>query len=585
MLSLCRLILNGVLTILVFYIAYLMAHECRKFFNPTNFINHELSCYCFIILIIKDIDKIGIRLDYLKTRVGTGSTFDSNAFSDVHLHSSIVKFEKMKLIFLLVALPLVVFAQKTPHFTNGRSSIVHLFEWKWPDIAAECERFLGPQGYGGVQVSPVNENAIKPNRPWWERYQPVSYILTTRSGNEAQFVDMVRRCKAVGVNIYVDIVFNHMAAHDGQGTAGSSSSASRREYPAVPFGPNDFNPDCDISYDDPNKIRNCWLVGLPDLKQGTEYVREKIVEFMNKLIDLGVAGFRVDAAKHMWPADLQVIYGRLKNLNTGAGFPANARPYIFQEVIDLGGEPIKKTEYSGFGSVTEFKHSAEIGRVFNGKDNLAYLKNWGTGWGFLPSGDALIFVDNHDNQRGHGAGGADVLTYKNSKRYKSATAFMLAYPYGVTRVMSSFAFTDTEAGPPNDNGNIRSPTINPDGTCGGGWVCEHRWRQIFNMVKFRNIVGFADLTNWWDNGRNVIAFSRGNKGFIAISQESSDVNETLNTGMPAGTYCDIISGDKVNGQCTGKSFTVGADGRAQISIPSVSNAADSVVAFHEQSRL
>lgn len=39
-----------------------------------------------------------------------------------------------------------------PHFAPGRNVIVHLFEWKWTDIADECERFLGPKGFGGVQV-------------------------------------------------------------------------------------------------------------------------------------------------------------------------------------------------------------------------------------------------------------------------------------------------------------------------------------------------------------------------------------------------------------------------------------------------
>lgn len=33
---------------------------------------------------------------------------------------------------------------------NGKTVIVHLFEWKWNDIAAECERFLGPAGYCGT---------------------------------------------------------------------------------------------------------------------------------------------------------------------------------------------------------------------------------------------------------------------------------------------------------------------------------------------------------------------------------------------------------------------------------------------------
>jgi alpha-amylase len=70
-----------------------------------------------------------------------------------------------------------------------------------------------------------------------------------------------------------------------------------------------------------------------------------------------------------------------------------------------------------------------------------------------------------------------------------AVAFMLAYPYGYPRMMSSFSFENRDQGPPHDaNDNILSPTINNDGTCGNGWVCEHRWRQIFNMVEFSNVV-------------------------------------------------------------------------------------------------
>ena len=74
--------------------------------------------------------------------------------------------------------------------------------------------FLAPYGFGGVQISPPYEHAViwSPWRPWWERYQPVSYQLTSRSGNDAQFRDMVTRCNNVGVRIYVDAVINHMAA-------------------------------------------------------------------------------------------------------------------------------------------------------------------------------------------------------------------------------------------------------------------------------------------------------------------------------------------------------------------------------------
>lgn len=56
----------------------------------------------------------------------------------------------------------------------------------------------------------------------------------------------------------------------------------------------------------------------------------------------------------------------------------------------------------------------------------------------MPDGNAFVFVDNHDNQRGHGAGGASIVSFWDSRLHKMAVAYMLAHPYGVTRVMSSF---------------------------------------------------------------------------------------------------------------------------------------------------
>lgn len=49
----------------------------------------------------------------------------------------------------------VVVAQHDPHFEDGRNTIVHLFEWKWSDIADECENFLSKKAYAGVQVQNI----------------------------------------------------------------------------------------------------------------------------------------------------------------------------------------------------------------------------------------------------------------------------------------------------------------------------------------------------------------------------------------------------------------------------------------------
>ncbi|XP_025755756.1 pancreatic alpha-amylase [Oreochromis niloticus] len=510
-------------------------------------------------------------------------------------------------LFILVALFGLSLAQHNPNFKHGRTSIVHLFEWRWADIAQECERFLGPKGFGGVQISPPHEHVLvsDPWRPWWQRYQPVSYKLCSRSGSEAELKDMITRCNKVGVNIYVDTLINHMCkTFSGTGTHSSCGSwfdAGNRDFPSVPYSSWDFNDQkCKTSsgnienYSDKYQVRDCRLDNLLDLALEKEYVRGKVAEYMNKLIDIGVAGFRMDACKHMWPGDLSVVYGRLKNLNT-QWFPSGSRPFIYQEVIDLGGEAISSNEYVGLGRVTEFKYGAKLGEVFRKWNNqkLSYTKNWGEGWGFMANGNALVFTDNHDNQRGHGAGGASILTFWDPRLYKMAVGYMLAHPYGVTRVMSSYRWdrnivngqdkNDWIGPPSNGDGSTKPVIVNSDQTCGNGWVCEHRWRQITNMVIFRNVVNGQPQSNWWDNQGNQVAFGRGNRGFIVFNNEDWDLNVTLNTGLPGGTYCDVISGQKEGSRCTGKQVSVGGDGRATFSISGKD--VDPFIAIHADSKL
>lgn len=123
----------------------------------------------------------------------------------------------------------------------------------------------------------------------------------------------------------------------------------------------------------------------------------------------------------MWPQDLKVIYGKTKDLSTkGTGNFPSLRPYIYQEVVDLGGEAVSKYEYTDLANVIEFQYGIILGNMFRGLDKLSRLVTFNNpnAWDLLPSNDALVMIDNHDNQRGHGAGGAAILTYKDPKPYK-----------------------------------------------------------------------------------------------------------------------------------------------------------------------
>ncbi|MBH0080521.1 alpha-amylase [Pseudoalteromonas sp. NZS11] len=449
--------------------------------------------------------------------------------------------------------------------TATPTTFVHLFEWNWQDVAQECEQYLGPKGYAAVQVSPPNEHIT--GSQWWTRYQPVSYELQSRGGNRAQFIDMVNRCSAAGVDIYVDTLINHMAAGSGTGTAGNSFG--NKSFPI--YSPQDFHESCTINSSDYGndryRVQNCELVGLADLDTASNYVQNTIAAYINDLQAIGVKGFRFDASKHVAASDIQSLMAKV-----------NGSPVVFQEVIDQGGEAVGASEYLSTGLVTEFKYSTELGNTFR-NGSLAWLSNFGEGWGFMPSSSAVVFVDNHDNQRGHGGAG-NVITFEDGRLYDLANVFMLAYPYGYPKVMSSYDFHgDTDAGGPNvpvhNNGNLECFVSN--------WKCEHRWSYIAGGVDFRN--NTADnwaVTNWWDNTNNQISFGRGSSGHMAINKEDSTLSATVQTDMAPGQYCNVLKGELSADakSCSGEVITVNSDGTINLNI-----GAWDAMAIHKNAKL
>ena len=320
-------------------------------------------------------------------------------------------------------------------------------------------------------------------------------------------------------------------------------------------------------------------------------MRNTIVDYLNSLVVYGVAGFRLDAAKHMLPEDIEDIWDRLFDLSW-EWFPQGTRPYLFMEVIDMGShEAVRGFDYVHVGRVCEFKYSINIGECFRKQwgQKISYLRNFGASWGFVNGLDAVVFIDNHDSQRGHGAGGLDtILTHFDPKLYKMASAFKLAWDYGHVRVMSSYQWPRNIIDGKDENDWVGPPS-NPPGVtersvCFNKWICEHRWRQIKNMVKFHNAALGQPVQNWWDNGEHAIAFSRGNRGFIVINNENYDIfGQFFQTGLPSGEYCDVINCENNRPPCGTcehsrfSTFTVGEGGWAQIDVAADN---DPFVAIH-----
>jgi alpha-amylase len=150
--------------------------------------------------------------------------------------------------------------------------------------------------------------------------------------------------------------------------------------------------------------------------------------------------------------------------------------------------------------------------------------------------------------------------------------------------MSSYAFDTRDKPPPADvNGNIISPSINPDGSCGNGWICEHRWKAVSSMVKFKAVVEGTVMENWWTNDNNQIAFSRGSKGFVVFNLDNDMINVKIKTSLPSGKYCDIITGNLNGRDCSGKSVVVKADGTVEITL--LEDDENGVIAIHIEERV
>lgn len=426
------------------------------------------------------------------------------------------------------------------------------FQTNWNSVAKECTEAYGPEGVGYVQVFPPMESIQ--GTEWWTSYQPVSYKLDSKLGTEAEFKTMIATCNAAGVEIIADSVINHTTGADqgeGTGVAGSKYDGEGN-FPAIPYTKENFH-DCTKNigdYTNADEVQNCRLTSLQDLDTSQEYVQDKLADYMNRLLDLGVYGFRVDAVKHIATADVAAIKAKLAEKSG-----RNADDIFFeQEVIGNASEAaeIQPSNYVANGKVSEFNFTNHLSVAFAGDITDAskgLAKVGGDGW--VSSDKAAVWVTNWDTERG------SAITYKKGSKYLLANAFMLAYDYGQPHIYSGYYFDNSDDGAPG-----ATETSVPDMECptdgsmtSGTWQCAERWTAIRGMIGFHNAVNGTDVTNWKAYDTNVLGFGRGDVGYLALNNSADDSKQTFQTSLPAGEYCNVYA----TGDCSA-TVTVKDDG-------------------------
>jgi alpha-amylase len=425
-----------------------------------------------------------------------------------------------------------------PELTREQRVGVQLFMHNWASVARECEDYLGPVGIDWVLVMPPSEHLNQ--GPWWVHYQPVSYQIESRLGTRAEFADMVARCDAAGVEVIADAVINHMSANSG-GVGFAGSSFTKYDYPGL-YDRSDFH-DCGLTddgqiknYRDQAQVQTCELLGLSDLRTDSERVQQQILTYLNDLLSLGVAGFRIDAAKHIAAADLAEIIAQL---------PAGTR--IIHEVIRGGGEPVQPEDYLASGEVWEFDYARNL-KAYIASEALAHAASGIRFRFYAPSESALSFVANHDTERN-----SETLSWRNLQDFELGTILMLAEGYGQPMLYSGYAFERFDAAPALA-GRMLADTVCQvdengfavprDEYAPGQWVCQHRLESTARMIEFRHAVGAEDTREVYQRGK-LFGFARGDRGYFIVNvSKYAEAQFTVQTGLPDGVYLDFLSGAK-----------------------------------------
>ena len=458
---------------------------------------------------------------------------------------------KVRLLSFAVSSAVLALAPNLANAANYESEmvIIHPFQWTYDNIAKECTEYLGPAGFDGVQISQPAEHANKGN-VWWAVYQPVNFNnFTTMTGNETQLKNMIKACNEAGVKVFADAVFNQRP-NDGVGLGGSTYG--NNSYPDG-FNDGDFHHNgCSVgNYSDEWNVRQCALLGMTDTATDNSSTQDKIADFLVKLMDMGVYGFRIDAAKHMHYNDINAIMDK-----TAA--KAGKRPPIYMEVIGNSQEApdIQPNKYTFIDNsvVTDFSYVDRMKEIFDNGDYGSAL-TFGLA---VDSDNAEVFVNNHDDEYHRCSAGSCSMGTQENPKYNLAQSWLAVWPKGkVRQIYSGYKFNSHDpAGP-----------ISAD-RCQGGWLCQHRVPFVLNAPRFaRATRGEAVSTSGFSD--NVLWFNRGSKGFYAMNTSGSDVTKSFNVTMADGTYCDILGAtDPKNNPC-GSDITV-SGGKITVTIPSMS---------------
>ncbi|MBO4452722.1 MAG: hypothetical protein J5793_02185, partial [Clostridia bacterium] len=285
---------------------------------------------------------------------------------------------------------------------------LHAFNWTYKEITANLESIKNA-GFRNILTMPVQQPKSG-GAAWWAFYQPLSMSIGDNSslGTKEDLKELCDKAEEMGIAILADIVANHLATTDSEdkepdGTPTVSPLVEAYE----PVLYNNRNADTDgngITFHH-NKNANgsgaetqYYAYGnLPDLNTSNAYVQSRVLSLLKECVDVGIDGFRFDAAKHIetsqdpdYPSDFweNTLEEAKKYYKSKTGKDL----YVYGEILN---SPASRnlSVYTNYMRITDDGFVASFKSAFAAKDPSMILN------ASLKTGDAaqlIAWVESHD---------------------------------------------------------------------------------------------------------------------------------------------------------------------------------------------
>ncbi len=418
------------------------------------------------------------------------------------------------------------------------SAVLHCFDWSYNSIKNNLDA-IKDAGYTAVQTSPVqppkdySASYSDQGGQWWKLYQPLGVRIAdgnTWLGTKAELKALCDAAEQKGIKVIVDIVANHMADNglkkNGLDNVSSSVDSQWRQgqyWHSEDYAANDDN--------DRKKVTH-GHIELPDLNTGHSDVMNAYKNLCIELINLGVDGFRFDAAKHIeLPTDGDGASNFWPTVINGSKSAGNDI-YYYGEILNGAGTSM--TNYATYMSYTDNYASDKALVSANNNDAGGLADGSSYKDGGTPT-KSVLWVESHDTYMG-GSGSAGI---KNTSNVSNNTIIKAWAIVGSRANATSLFF----ARPHATMGMASSDTT---------W----KNKSVAEVNKFKNY--FDGESEYLSSEGNVAYNERGTTGVVISKLDGGGSVNLVAHKMKDGIYIDQVSGN---------TFTV-SGGRIQGSVGS-----------------